>query len=198
MKKAIFSPLFKKQKTKKSSATTQVYGAQLSVYDTAYRWTHLSVCCLLRRSGNANGIGNGSENGSESVTVCSERERVSVSETWSGTWSGTWSVTWSGTWSGRGISLRPCPLPRSSSLECGWWTWSGSWSGCGSWSDSWSGSSCGSGSGSCCDFCCPQRSSACVRSILSHQAWRWRSSYHCEMQTQPPLHFCWVCGRPQR
>lgn len=144
MKKAISSHFFKKKK-KKSHATTQAYGEQLSVYDTAYRCTDLSVCCLLRRSGSVSGIGseNESGNGSVSVTVCSEREQVNVSETWSGTWSGTWSA--------RGIWRWPCPLLRSSSLECDWQTWSGSWSGCGSWSDSWSGSSCGSGSGSCCD-----------------------------------------------
>lgn len=161
---------------------------QPSVYDAAYRCARLSVCCRLTRSGNA-ASGTGSENESGNGTVCSERERASGG-----------CETWSGTWSGRGIWRRPCPLRRSSSPVCDCKTWSGSWSACGSgsWSGCASGSSCGSGSGSCCDFCYPQRSSACVHSILSHQVWRWRSSYRCGMQTQPPLHFCWACERPQR
>lgn len=166
--------------------------SKLPVYFTAYGCTTLSACCRLRQSGNVTGSGSESVTGSE--TVCSEREQVSGSETWSGTWSETWSETW--TW--RGICQWPCPLLMSSSLGCDWRTWSGSWNGCGSWNDSWSGSSCGIGSGSCCDFCCPQRSLACVHSVLSHQALRWHSSCHCGMQTQPLLHFCWVCERPQR
>lgn len=89
--KGRFPPLYfkKERKKKKSYATTRVYGEQLSVYDLP-----ISVCCLLRRSGSVSGIE--SESGNESVTVCSEREQGSGSETWSGTWSETWSGIWSG------------------------------------------------------------------------------------------------------
>ena len=144
-KKAIISPSLKKKR--KSPATIQAHGELLSVYFTAYRCTNLSVCCLLRRSGNVNGTESGTENESGNGTVCSQREQVNVSETWSETLSGTWSETWTL----REIWRRPCPLLMTSSLECDWQTWSGSWNGCGSWNGSWSGSSCGNESDSCCD-----------------------------------------------
>lgn len=145
-KKAIISPSLKKKK-RKSPATIQAHGELLSVYFTAYRCTNLSVCCLLRRSGNVNGTESGSENESGNGTVCSQREQVNVSETWSETLSGTLSETWTL----REIWQRPCPLLMTSSLGCDWRTWSGSWNGCGSWSGSWSGSSFGNESDSCCD-----------------------------------------------
>lgn len=130
IKKAIFSPSFKKKKknSKKKNHMPPVRPmvSKLPVYFTAYGCTTLSACCRLRRSGNVTGSGSESVTGSE--TVCSEQEQVSGSETWSGTWSETWSETW--TW--RGICQWPCPLLMSSSLGCDWRTWSGSWNGCGS------------------------------------------------------------------
>lgn len=59
--------------------------SQLSDELTADSPTNLTACCLLRPSETGSGTGSGTGNESGSETVCSEEERVSGSEIWSGT-----------------------------------------------------------------------------------------------------------------